>query len=502
MGCFTSTDAVKEDPKDATDDSQAQPVCVAAAVVDESDTEEEKAGAVDSHGTADSLDTDGAGPLATDHSAPLGTDGTDGRASRCASGGRRRRFQVLLNSNWVDLGRDELDKINETLQDGGNVVEMQVRGAMYEFDLEQMKQTNKQTNRARRLREVKPSKGGIGADEVIATVSATDSLGLDAASADDDEDDEDDEQDEARQDDAKLALIPPHSRKPYHPFTSEEVDWKWQIAKDRGEWRTYANHESIEIDRYYQAYLKQDPSLGPVRSLAKTKVGGKQVTVDFLNNTVQVEGASVARSIERQLRPNDWLTNKYFFDSFIACLRNARIDVSGSDPEVMFDFRYSQDFRTIKDSGKKLSRGGHEYTIPCGWKRFAVNVKGRFDNGNNNWLREDNSGWAVAYHGTEGKNLPGILSTGFRVGPRQKFEKTVGSGVYCTYDLDLASKYAPWNKLSGDSAHETQMVLQMRVKPDAIRTIEGKVDFEYEKKYWVINDPANMRAYGVLIRGR
>ena len=96
-------------------------------------------------------------------------------------------------------------------------------------------------------------------------------------------------------------------------------------------------------------------------------------------------------------------------------------------------------------SGTCLDRntaGGREYHLPVGWKRFAVQVKGAYDDGtlpakravmtiafrncprnmpvtsyharghalgawnnehvsgDNGWLREDESGWAVAYHGT------------------------------------------------------------------------------------------------------
>ena len=49
--------------------------------------------------------------------------------------------------------------------------------------------------------------------------------------------------------------------------------------------------------------------------------------------------------------------------------------------------------------------------------------------GDNGWLREDESGWAVAYHGTSKEGLGGILCAGFRVGERQKFAKDTGRRV-------------------------------------------------------------------------
>merc|ERR1712048_1190239 len=156
------------------------------------------------------------------------------------------------------------------------------------------------------------------------------------------------------------------------------------------------------------------------------------------------------------------------------------------------------DFRGMKhDATKKLSRGGQPYELPIGWKRFAVNVKGHYDEGDNHWLREDETGWAVAYHGTAKDSLPGILCTGFRVGDRQKFEKNTGAGIYCTPWIDVAQHYSKPQKLEG---HSVQIVLQLRVKPDAIRHITDSKAVAFEKKYWVINDPQYIRAYGVLIR--
>lgn len=48
--------------------------------------------------------------------------------------------------------------------------------------------------------------------------------------------------------------------------------------------------------------------------------------------------------------------------------------------------------------------------------------------------------------------------------------------------------------------HYVQIVLQMRVKPSAIRPVSDPKATEFERKYWVINDRECLRPYGVLIR--
>jgi len=178
-------------------------------------------------------------------------------------------------------------------------------------------------------------------------------------------------------------------------------------------------------------------------------------------------------------------------------LKNAGISVD-IPPEEIFDFRFNEDFREMQEDPKKkpMMRGGEEYKLPFGWKRFSVSVKGEYDEGDNKWLTSDkDEGWAVAYHGTGEANLPNILSTGFRVGPRQKFSSECGAGVYCTPFVDVAAAYAPSNDVQGK---KVQIVLQLRVKPSAIKRVTGGTEFE--QKYWVINSPEDMRAYGVLIR--
>eukprot|EP00930_Biecheleria_cincta_P044929 TRINITY_DN30958_c0_g1_i1.p1 TRINITY_DN30958_c0_g1~~TRINITY_DN30958_c0_g1_i1.p1 ORF type:complete len:1064 (-),score=169.11 TRINITY_DN30958_c0_g1_i1:63-3254(-) len=197
---------------------------------------------------------------------------------------------------------------------------------------------------------------------------------------------------------------------------------------------------------------------------------------------------------DKDAKDGDWMSNVFFFEAFTHALEAAGISVDKPAHEI-FDFRWNEDFRELQDTGKKMYRGGEEYRLPFGWKRFAVDVKGEYDDGDNKWLGSGDGSWAIAYHGTSEEGLAGILATGFRVGPRQKFAGECGSGVYCTPFVEVAADYAPRNNIRG---HIIQIVLQLRIKPSAIKRVTTGTDFE--NKYWVINDPADMRAYGALIR--
>eukprot|EP00927_Polykrikos_kofoidii_P037988 TRINITY_DN3220_c0_g2_i1.p1 TRINITY_DN3220_c0_g2~~TRINITY_DN3220_c0_g2_i1.p1 ORF type:complete len:628 (+),score=126.36 TRINITY_DN3220_c0_g2_i1:77-1885(+) len=282
---------------------------------------------------------------------------------------------------------------------------------------------------------------------------------------------------------------------PCNLLLEPQPDWQFELSKDK--WKSYRPEDSVQLDRYWKAFraLKQHVAEGQAfPHSAKVRLMGKEAVVDLAAMTCRV-GTSKPRPLRRQILDAGWLDNVYFCKAFRAALAGADMAI-GSPPEETFDFRYNQDFRELKDDGRELLRGGERYTLPVGWKRFAVKVQGQYDGGNNRWLKEDESGWAVAYHGTSGKSLPGILATGFKAGPRQKFAKETGAGIYCTPWVDVAQHYSKPQALE---AHSVQVVLQLRVKPSAIKKVtEAPTDFE--NKYWVINNTDEIRAYGVLIR--
>lgn len=200
----------------------------------------------------------------------------------------------------------------------------------------------------------------------------------------------------------------------------------------------------------------------------------------------------------------DWFNNDFFFRAFTKAMNDAGHEVKAEANDI-FDFRFNQDFRG-KPEGDAAVRGGVEYREPSGWKKFATRVKGTFDNGNNDWLCLDGrpNEWAIAYHGTKFATMPGILSTGLTVGDRQAYKdfkdartgSKIGCGIYCTPNVNTAAEYSPSVEIDGK---EMQFVMQCRVRPEAIKRIHEEVGRE-SGAYWLINEPSDIRPYGVLAR--
>ena len=46
----------------------------------------------------------------------------------------------------------------------------------------------------------------------------------------------------------------------------------------------------------------------------------------------------------------------------------------------LLDPLYDYYFRDIFDGNKKFYRGGLDYKRPCGWKRYALKVEGKYEN--------------------------------------------------------------------------------------------------------------------------
>lgn len=82
--------------------------------------------------------------------------------------------------------------------------------------------------------------------------------------------------------------------------------------------------------------------------------------------------------------------NFYGIKNYSILYLRGDIDMRGSGPSEFYlpdelcDPKYDYDFRNIKDNGKKFFRGGHEYKRPYGWRRYALNVKGKY--GDDAWL--------------------------------------------------------------------------------------------------------------------
>lgn len=200
---------------------------------------------------------------------------------------------------------------------------------------------------------------------------------------------------------------------------------------------------------------------------------------------------------------DDWLNNSFFFRAFTKAMNDAghRVEAAADD---IFDFRFNQDFRG-KSPEAPTVRGGVAYQEPTGWKKFAVRVKDRYGS-DNAWLSLDGrpGEWAVAYHGTSYSTVPAVLSGGLRVGERQAYKdhkdvrtgEKIGSGIYCTPSIKAAAEFAPTVEVEG---HQIRFVFQCRVRPQAIKRVHEEVGRE-SGAYWVVNDPTDIRPYGVLVQ--
>ena len=160
------------------------------------------------------------------------------------------------------------------------------------------------------------------------------------------------------------------------------------------------------------------------------------------------------------------------------------------------------------------SRGGRVYNPPKGWIGFGLNVLGKYDNGNNDWLacngREGE--WCVAYHGACVRNtsdeikqiIKPILEKNLRPGAGQGYKDSddanhpghkVGVGVYCSPNPANMDGYAGIIEVNG---YRYKVAFMLRVKPDKIRYSNSRAD------YWVLNggngDFSEIRPYRFLIK--
>ena len=160
------------------------------------------------------------------------------------------------------------------------------------------------------------------------------------------------------------------------------------------------------------------------------------------------------------------------------------------------------------------NRGGRVYNPPKGWIGFGLNVLGKYDNGNNDWLacngREGE--WCVAYHGACVRNtsdeikqiIKPILEKNLRPGAGQGYRDAddanhpghkVGVGVYCSPNPANMDGYAGIIEVNG---YRYKVAFMLRVKPDKIRYSNSRAD------YWVLNggngDFSEIRPYRFLIK--
>ena len=141
-----------------------------------------------------------------------------------------------------------------------------------------------------------------------------------------------------------------------------------------------------------------------------------------------------------------------------------------------------------------------DYDPPIGYMGFGLNVKDRYDNGNNDWLDYHNNKneWYIAYHGTDGNAFKGILNPmgiGLKAGRRQKYEssnnsnilnnneenyKKCGRGVYLTPFIKEAESYSCGIEIKNKRYY---LIFMCRVNPKKMRIVEDRT----KKDYWIVS---------------
>lgn len=172
----------------------------------------------------------------------------------------------------------------------------------------------------------------------------------------------------------------------------------------------------------------------------------------------------------------------------VACIGGKtayQLDATDLDPQ------YDYDFTAIKDK-VKFERGGQKYERPCGYKRIALRVKGKYEN--DRWLggpgyrtHSSPGEWPVSYHGTtNGDSLHGIVKEGY---DSRKWKRELhGKGHYSSPAITTAAQYAATYTLKGK---KYEMVLQNRVNMASTKVIGTCYITTYNE---------HLRPYGVCIK--
>ncbi|CAF1446617.1 unnamed protein product [Rotaria magnacalcarata] len=156
------------------------------------------------------------------------------------------------------------------------------------------------------------------------------------------------------------------------------------------------------------------------------------------------------------------------------------------------DSKYDYDFTNINDNGKTFTRGSIEYRRPCGWKRFAIRVAGKYDD--EIWLGSSNNSneWPVSYHGTKHDAVNSIAQMGYDLTKHKRFVH--GRGIYSTPDVNIAKGFA---KSFVKDGQQYLVILQNRVNPKTL--VKLLPDKTGNGEYWISPDATDIRPYGVCI---
>jgi hypothetical protein len=158
-------------------------------------------------------------------------------------------------------------------------------------------------------------------------------------------------------------------------------------------------------------------------------------------------------------------------------------------------------------------RGNQPYIPPAGWRRFGMNVLGKFIDGDT-WLGMSNVAgeWCIAYHGTKYHCLRDMTEGPPRAGTTNYF----GYGIYCSPDPAVAAGLAKVIEVPvGTSTVRCSYMFMCRVNTRSIhRCTQSTCEFAKDPNYtlhmttyhgiWFVNcqnqNYQNIRPYGLLVK--
>ncbi|CAG8790358.1 34509_t:CDS:1 [Gigaspora margarita] len=294
-------------------------------------------------------------------------------------------------------------------------------------------------------------------------------------------------------------------------FISEK---EFQERQARNDGFTY---KRIDVPSFHQVNLigsnanniteenNQTPSFDPGQMFVQI-IDGKTITINCnLNDTIQIvktkiqeiEGILPKRQrlkfngiqLEDGKKLCDYQSMRY--ESKLQLAFHDR-DVIGYFSSDSLDPQWNYDFTNVNDNGATHMRGGILYKRPCGWRRFALKVVNRYDNGDNRWLGTDNMAWPVSYHGTSEYNGKSIADDGFLLSKGKQFD--FHHGIYSTPDVDLAENYAQEFDYEGV---KYVTIIQNRVNPVNLQKIPNQTG---NGEYWGSKNGDDVRPYGICIK--
>jgi len=174
------------------------------------------------------------------------------------------------------------------------------------------------------------------------------------------------------------------------------------------------------------------------------------------------------------------------------------------------EFKFSRELlcpksEPITNFGNKGKKGGYEYNPPEGWMGIDLNILGKYDNGNDDWVKDNGNKneWAVSYHNTKGMFLKPIVTNGFKIGQNQSYKdandiyhpgQKVGTGIYFNNNLNLLEYFADLQSFEF-KGKKYMAALMARLKPDKIRSPSSSPNF------WVLNPTFDeIRPYRILLK--